>query len=58
MVDQTINLISERSEGESIVSGHEPRLCGIAIDWRPIKAQHGRGGALRHLGAHFLTRRE
>ncbi|WP_156528853.1 hypothetical protein [Caballeronia udeis] len=28
--------------GESIFFGHEPRLCGIAIEWRAMKAQHKR----------------
>ena len=39
-VYQTISLVSERSVGESIFFSHEPRLCGIAIEWRAMKAQH------------------
>ncbi|WP_133667805.1 hypothetical protein [Paraburkholderia sp. BL10I2N1] len=55
-VCQTINLISGRSAAERAFFGHEPHLCGIA--WRPMKAQPGRDGALRHSAAQFLTRRE
>jgi ABC-type sugar transport system ATPase subunit len=40
-VYQTITPNSGRSVSESILFGHEPHLCGIAIEWRAISAQHG-----------------